>query len=757
MKKILVLIILFYSFSANAENAWTPSTNPLFLFESAANPSAVANRGAVYTKDAAGITQLFYRASDGTVSQLSPLGSGSGDVVGPASSTDNCFARFDTGTGKLIQNSVVCATDLGGVSGITTLNASGKITAGEVEIPGTNEGLAIFNGSVLESVVATNGQIAIGNTATTPIVSTITPTTFQTTITNGAGSITVGLDTTASLAGNPGLSASGIAHDSTDGGLLFEGLTANTLEGVLVSADIAGVDKTWTLPNTTGTIVTTGDSGTVTTTMILNDTVGTADIDETAGYTWSALVGMQTFASGVAATAGSYQCGRDADATNQYHCNVPTGATMEWSVNDVPTAILSTTGLSIGAAAPTSTLDLSVAAASDPRVLIFDGDNAQPITGTYASTVVGAIDVISSTNGGITISGLSDSNTNPLALRGMVGSSGAVGSAGAVVIKAVRSDGGTGFTTLSLTDTLLRVENNTSARLMLRGNGDLGTNGTPSAGLHIAPLATTNSTNQGVLFVASANTTQPTTAEVSQVKLDMSSTRNWTAGTVALQRDFFSLAGTYGATGASTFTRVAHAEFDRAPNMGTNVTATSASILALGSAGTSQATSAAFNYRGLRLLDHTLTMTGSTADITSTTNAMVSIGQLTVANSVGAQQFTKEVSSLYIKGPPIAGTNVTFAATPLSLNIASGGAHFGGAVDIAGNIGFYGVAPVVQVDTGDNMTNNVTSGGTIDVVANYTDLTTYANDSAAIRNNLFRITEKLKKLDDALRLNGLVN
>ena len=32
---------------------------------------------------------------------------GAGDVVGPASSTDNAVARFDLTTGKLIQNSVV--------------------------------------------------------------------------------------------------------------------------------------------------------------------------------------------------------------------------------------------------------------------------------------------------------------------------------------------------------------------------------------------------------------------------------------------------------------------------------------------------------------------------------------------------------------------------------------------------------------------------------------------------------------------------
>lgn len=49
-------------------------------------------------------------------------GSGSGDVVGPASSTDNAVTRFDSTTGKLIQNSTVTLNDDGtfvNVNGIT--------------------------------------------------------------------------------------------------------------------------------------------------------------------------------------------------------------------------------------------------------------------------------------------------------------------------------------------------------------------------------------------------------------------------------------------------------------------------------------------------------------------------------------------------------------------------------------------------------------------------------------------------------------
>ena len=55
-------------------------------------------------------------ATDGTNANWTT--SGSGDVVGPASATDNAVARFDTTTGKLIQNSVTTIDDTGNASGI---------------------------------------------------------------------------------------------------------------------------------------------------------------------------------------------------------------------------------------------------------------------------------------------------------------------------------------------------------------------------------------------------------------------------------------------------------------------------------------------------------------------------------------------------------------------------------------------------------------------------------------------------------------
>ena len=70
-------------------------------------------------------TGISYNSTTGVITNSSPsLG---GDVVGPSSATDNAIARFDTTTGKLIQNSVVTVGDTGAVTGVTTLSASTSV------------------------------------------------------------------------------------------------------------------------------------------------------------------------------------------------------------------------------------------------------------------------------------------------------------------------------------------------------------------------------------------------------------------------------------------------------------------------------------------------------------------------------------------------------------------------------------------------------------------------------------------------------
>ncbi len=110
-------------------------------------------------------------------------------------------------------------------------------------------------------------------------------------VTNSAGpQPSVALEYTATLGGNPTL-ATGEAKFGTTG-LLFEGATADTIEGLLTVADPASSDKTWTLPNTTGTLITTGDTDTVTATMMTDGTLVNADVNASAAIAFSKLAAL---------------------------------------------------------------------------------------------------------------------------------------------------------------------------------------------------------------------------------------------------------------------------------------------------------------------------------------------------------------------------------------------------------------------------------------------------------------------------------
>lgn len=74
----------------------------------------------------------------------------------------------------------------------------------------------------------------------------------------------------------------------------------------------------------------------------------------------------------------------------------------------------------------------------------------------------------------------------------------------------------------------------------------------------------------------------------------------------------------------------------------------------------------------------------------------------------------------------------------------------------ASQLSFFTTALASQQASGANLTNSVTAGGTDDTIANYTDLNIYLNDAATIRNNIYQLARKLKQVNDALRLYGLL-
>jgi hypothetical protein len=76
-------------------------------------------------------TNVTITNAAGAITIAATGGGGSGDVVGPASSTDNAFARFDSTTGKLLQNSTgATLSDTGAAVFTGALDVLGNSTAG---------------------------------------------------------------------------------------------------------------------------------------------------------------------------------------------------------------------------------------------------------------------------------------------------------------------------------------------------------------------------------------------------------------------------------------------------------------------------------------------------------------------------------------------------------------------------------------------------------------------------------------------------
>jgi len=186
---------------------------------------------------------LTYNSSTGK--WQNSTAAGAGDVVGPASSTDNALVRFDGSTGKLIQNSTAILTDAGALdvanltsdyvqldTGATTTSAVGRITwdagegtavvgltGGNVTLPvGRSNTVVVYNGTgttiAKGAVVAVSGaqgqrpSVVLADADSEPL-SAATLGVAGEAIANGTEGIVStfgivsGVDTSAFTAGNP--------------------------------------------------------------------------------------------------------------------------------------------------------------------------------------------------------------------------------------------------------------------------------------------------------------------------------------------------------------------------------------------------------------------------------------------------------------------------------------------------------------------------------------------------------------------------
>lgn len=211
--------------------------------------------------------------------------------------TGNYVESLVAGTGVTLSNNsgesatptIAIAQDVATTASVTFASISGPLTgnastatkldtARTISLSGDVTGSASFDGSANATISATiaANSVELGTDTTGNYVSDVTAGTGVTvTHTPGEGS-----SPTVAIGQSVGTSSSVQFAQVATPSVALPGSTSGTI--TVQPAAIAGTN-TITLPATTGTVVTTGDSGTVTSTMIADGTIVNSDINSSAG------------------------------------------------------------------------------------------------------------------------------------------------------------------------------------------------------------------------------------------------------------------------------------------------------------------------------------------------------------------------------------------------------------------------------------------------------------------------------------------
>ena len=462
-----------------------------------------------------GGTGISYNSTTGVITNSSPsLG---GDVVGPASATDNAIARFDATTGKLLQNSLVIIGDTGSVTGVNALTAESLVVNNNATLGSSNTDTLDVNARITTDLepnannakdIGTSGRNwrdgFFGRTLNTVNLALTGTASFdgsqgtsgQVLTSAGTGNTptwttpTTGTVTSVAASGGTGISISG--SPITSSGTIT--ITNTAPDQTVAISSGTGISVSGTYPNFTVTNTSPSSGGTVT------SVTGTAPVSVATGTTTPVI----SLASGYGDTQNPY-----ASKTANFVLAAPNGTagvpTFRAIVAaDIPTLNQNTTGTAsnvtgtvaianggTGQTTANSALNalLPSQTSNNGKVLSTDGTNTSWIAAGGSGTVTSVGQTF--TGGIISVAGSPITTAGTLALT-VAGTSGGIpyfssstgwASSSALAANALMVGGGAGSAPSTITTgtgvaTALGVNTGSAGAFVVNG----GALGTPSSG-----------------------------------------------------------------------------------------------------------------------------------------------------------------------------------------------------------------------------------------------------------------------------------
>lgn len=664
------------------------------------------NRGALSPVDWS--TFNSKQAGSASLTALAAL-SGTGFITQTGSNTFS--ERTLTGT----TNQIVI-TNGDGVSGNPVFSLPQSISTGSsptftnLTLSGLTANSFLYSGTsglLTTTAAPTNGQLLIGSTGVAPVKASLTGTTNQVNVTNGAGTITLTTPQDIATTSSPQFSFLGLGVAASNQIVLQ--IQKNF--SVSSAVDVFGISTNISLSTSTNNnSVLTGISQNIfsnaSDTHTISAIVGEfMSISHTANTFLSTITGIQLQAYNQASTAnGGQVLGIDLDIESN-----STG-----TINSV-------LGIEIGL--------VTNGIATEMIGIIIDS----PSVSTSATSTYGIFIDQQSTSGGTTSYAINilDQGTNAITTR-------AINIAGAGIGNAIMFDAST------------NLYANTANNLRITDSSNTG-------GLSFS-LSTTSVTintvttnNAGIIL---QNQTFTTTANHIAINLVPTWSQNNALYTA------FNISATQNGANNLSITGL-QVGMTKATAATTLDTSTGISVTTPTTTGTITLV------RGIAIFNQSLSggttayaLNIGTQNANATTTRAIRLQGTGIANAI---RFADSVN-LYATGA----NNLTFSDTTdarnisLTLTAASDqtiATSAGGLIlqTTGGSISFLGGTPQTLQVSGANLTNNVTAGGTTNVVDDITiGVSINAADGVTTRNAVYQLARKLKQVNDALRLYGLL-